>query len=323
VSENTKIQWTDYTFNPWRICTPVSPGCTNCYAAAHAHRFGIGEYRKGVPRIRTSAANWKKPLKWNRKHDPEHPPQRVFCASLSDWLDDEVPVEWLADLLSVIHQTPNLTWQLLTKRPENWQRRIAAAWDVMEPLSDAKVLVMKWSNAAQTGDDGFHGPPHNVWIGTTCENQEMADRRIPELLKIPAAVRFISCEPMLGPVNFRYVLGRDGWSDGRRENRIHQIIFGGESGPNARPCNVEWIRDGVRQCKEAGVSAFVKQLGAHVIDHNVNSADTFPDSQCWPSVAGIDGARVVLRDKKGGDPAEWPQDLRVREFPLAPRQGEP
>jgi protein gp37 len=143
MAQNSNIEWTDNTWNPWIGCTKVSPGCANCYAEARDQRFAGGaHWGKGAPRQRTSAANWKQPLKWNREaaedvddalHDfgadkyeaPQRP--RVFCASLADWLDDEVPIEWLADLLGLIHATPFLDWQLLTKRPENWMARIEQA----------------------------------------------------------------------------------------------------------------------------------------------------------------------------------------------------
>lgn len=160
---------------------------------------------------------------------------------------------------------------------------------------------------------------HNFWLGISVEDQAAADKRIPVLLTIPAKVRFLSVEPMLGPVDFkRHLTGSIPFKPGYLPTpykRIDWVIFGGESGPGARACNVEWVRDGVRQCREAVVACFVKQLGANVIDNNTIGADTFPQSQCWPDGTKTDHINVSLRDRKGGDWSEWPEDLIVREFP--------
>jgi protein gp37 len=207
--ENSKIEWCDHTFNPWEGCTKVSPGCEHCYAEARNARYAGGKapnWGKGTPRRRTSASNWAQPLKWNRvqevllnDHIINQRP-RVFCASLADWLDDEVPIEWLADLLELIARTPELDWLLLTKRPEKWRDRIAAACisAAMGPQHEAAALCHLWLQRT---------PPANVWIGTTVEDQTRADERIPALLKIPARVRFLSCEPLLGPVNLMRWIG--------------------------------------------------------------------------------------------------------------------
>lgn len=322
--KDSKIEWCDHTFNPWEGCTKISPGCAHCYAEARNHRFGLDNWGKGKPRRRTSAANWKKPLQWNKTaicdcgyaeifgsddcrncgerfagHRQRKP--RVFCASLSDWLDDEVPIEWLADLLKLIHDTPNLDWLLLTKRPENWASRIHKARNYMMRVdADVSVWLNDWlPKAEMPGMPARDGrAPENVWIGTSVEDQPRADERIPELEKIPAKIHFLSVEPMLENIIFPRLDGID-WA-----------IFGGESGPNARPCNVEWIRQGIMDCKAAGVAPFVKQLGKVIIGENV---------QEWPSKYltgdGYDGWSVTLSDKKGGEISEWPEDLRVREFP--------
>jgi protein gp37 len=307
VSEDTKIQWCDHTFNPWIGCTKVSTGCANCYAETLMdHRYGKAKWGKGQPRVRTSAANWKLPLRWNAAagiHDrawngmqdvcdvqsdtlksmgfaePRRP--RVFCGSLCDWLDDEVPIEWLADLLHLIKRTPNLNWLLLTKRPENWRKRMRAC--------TARGLPSV--NVADVWLDG--SPPPNLWLGVSAEDQKRWDERVPVLLSIPAAKRFVSVEPMLGQINMGVEGPHPDW-----------VIFGGESGPGARACNVDWIRDGVRQCKEAGVAAFVKQLGARPVEDIQDAIGRYVGFQ------GLD-----LKDRKGGDPAEWPADLRVREWP--------
>lgn len=340
MSENTSIEWADHSFSPWIGCTKVSAGCKNCYAenttrARVLRSQGHETWGKGAKRSRTSAATWKNPVKWNRslvcdkcgtlndatdsgcgRPDPntgwcegELKHQRVF-PSLCDIFDDEVPIEWLADFLKLIHDTPNLTWQLLTKRPENWKDRVqeaALTWYKKE-YDSANHMVMQWTISNK--------PPDNIWIGTSCEDQPNADKRIPELLKIPATVRFLSMEPLLGAVEFSDVSGR---SDGIKLlgtpalSGINWVICGGESGPGARPCNVEWIRSIVAQCKEAGVPCFVKQLGSRTYQTNPTlrtdilypSEDGHPHYEYW---AGP-------KDKKGGDMAEWPEDLRVREFP--------
>lgn len=346
MSTNTKIEWCDHTFNPWIGCTKVSPGCANCYAEALMDtRYGKARWGKGQPRVRTSPANWRLPLKWNRgplvcgkcerpfvqltgkqklcepiPGDPCHHCNfgvyrrpRVFCASLADWLDDEVPIEWLADLFELTRQTPNIDWLMLTKRPWNFWARIAGAlahvegikegedWPDLDPNTSVGVMLNNWHAQKH---------PANIWIGASVEDQHRADERIPALLKIPARVRFLSVEPMLGSIEFPDHLGWKRCHCGARGladchcfpiRNLHWVIFGGESGPGARPCNIEWLRDGVRQCRAAGVAPFVKQLGGNLSDADLE--------EC--SVA----SRVSMHDKKGGDMSEWPEDLRIREFP--------
>jgi protein gp37 len=216
---------------------------------------------------------------------------RVFCASLADWLDDEVPIEWLADLLRLIHDTPNLDWLLLTKRPQNFLQRVYDAAKAQHIRTHDHIFtwIIDWWNAKTI--------PHNVWVGTTVEDQQRADERIPELLKIPAHVRFLSAEPLLGKIDFGFngLQSKEpvGFVDG-----IHWVIFGGESGKDARLLDVDWIRSGVKQCRIAGIAPFVKQLGKNVMGREMDK---------WV---------CRLTDKKGGDMSEWPEELRVREFPL-------
>jgi len=271
--ENSKIEWTDHTFNPWIGCTKVSPGCAHCYAETLMDtRYGRVKWGKGNPRSRTSESNWREPLKWdeeaaqlsiiNKHNGWEHQRPRVFCASLADWLDDEVPIEWLIDLLTLIDSTKNLDWLLLTKRPQNFLRRINAACH--GKISPYEV---------------FRKMP-NIWVGTSVENQQAADERIPELLKIPASVRFLSCEPLLENVDLTKVIleksqsperGKPdvsinslfGWYGGADKGRssIHWVICGGESGPGARPMHPEWARSLRDQCAAAGVPFLFKQWG--------------------------------------------------------------
>lgn len=206
------------------------------------------------------------PLQARFEGSPWHPP-RVFCASLADWLDDEVPIEWLAELLKLIHDTPNLDWLLLTKRPENWPRMISALGQWPEA---AEEHLIHWVDGWINGK-----PPANVWIGTSVENQEYADKRIPKLLKIPAKVRFLSCEPLLSSLNLigadREDLRRERCNDPKRREPlkvglgsglIHQIIVGGESGGKRREMKLEWAQSLHDQCKAAGAAFFFKQISA-------------------------------------------------------------
>lgn len=290
MAENSKIEWTHHTFNPWFGCTKVSEGCAHCYAeqsspAKVARSKGHETWGKGAQRSRTSAANWKEPLRWNRDAAaawenwtaavsaaagysgpmPERP--RVFCASLADWLDDEVPIEWLADLLELIVRTPHLDWLLLTKRPQNWAGRILEVEKMArqsycrEPRTTPEFAwkdcdaFYEWITDWTTGND----IPSNVWIGTTAENQARADERIPQLLSIPAKVRFLSCEPLLSSVKLLHPdFGMPSANGG-----IHWVICGGESGPKARPMHPDWARSLRDQCSAAGVPFFFKQWGEY------------------------------------------------------------
>lgn len=289
MAENSKIEWCDHTFNPWEGCTKVSPGCANCYAENRNARWHGGtapNWGAGKPRRRTSEENWKKPLRWDREAElaerlyeaaKENPAEeegvtfhysgrpRVFCASLADWLDDEVPVEWLADLLGVIHRTPNLDWLLLTKRPENWRERMEEVSALLgeqcchdEEPSDLYQWQGKWADGT---------PPPNVWIGTSVEDEPRAGR-IDKLMEIPAVVRFLSCEPLLGHVNLMLDYPLAPHSPGnptphfsRGSERIHWVIAGGESGRGARAMHPAWPESLRRQCAAEGVPFFFKQWG--------------------------------------------------------------
>lgn len=251
MSENTKIEWCDHTFNGWEGCQKAGPGCDHCYAETRNARFGGGtaiNWGPGAPRRRTSVQNWNKPIAWNKQHQAffaEHGRrQRVFCASLADVFDNAVPREWRYDLLWLIANTPNLDWLLLTKRIGN-----AAA--MLE--SECARMGFPWSAERW---------PH-VWIGATIVNQEEADRDIPKLLAVPAAKRFLSMEPLLGPVeipNFLCEYPED--EDGAPyQGHIDWVIVGGESGPGARPMHPDWARSLRDQCAAAGVPYMFKQWG--------------------------------------------------------------
>lgn len=307
MGENTNIEWADHTWNPWRGCTKVSQGCANCYAETWARRNPavFGQWGKGAPRV--LAKNWGDPVRWNRfatcncgtlRIDMRMPGvtgcpvcnslfrrPRVF-PSFCDWLDEEVPAAWLAQFLALINLTPNIDWLLLTKRPENWRERIDAAALASTPFHQR--WLVEWLNGT---------PPGNVWFGVSVEDQTRADERIPLLMEIPARLRWLSVEPLIGQVDFRRVPGfnRAG-SAGVEMLRNFWVVVGGESGHGARPCRVEWIRTIADACRAAGVPVFVKQLGSR------------------PDLAPI-------QHPKGGDPAEWPHDLAVREFPNSERSG--
>lgn len=259
MAETTNIEWCDATFNPWMGCTRVSPACDDCYAARSTPARTLGvTWGAGEPRRRTSDANWKLPLQWNAKAARDGRRLRVFCASLADVFDNEVPVQWRRDLFDLIEATPHLDWLLLTKRIGNARRLYADAY-----LDSARP----W--------------PGNVWLGATVVNQEEADRDIPKLLDVPARVRFLSIEPMLGPIDLSRieVHGGDaeiyplkGTTDCVNDEgepaddvpAIDWVICGGESGPKARPMHPEWARSLRDQCAAAGVQFLFKQWGEWV-----------------------------------------------------------
>lgn len=333
--KNTKIEWTDHTFNPWIGCTRVSPGCLNCYAETQDQlRFSktlpgcskeapVSHWGKGAPRYRTKAANWEEPVKWNREAAAEYmrlahqtgagevikfARPRVFCASLADWLDEEVPVEWLADLLDLIRRTPMLDWLLLTKRPENWNS--ARFVGLLAKLGD-RPETRDWLHMWLTEDPRY--APANVWIGTTVEDQTRADERIPALLRIPARVRFLSCEPLLGPVRLPPdALGgypeSDEWARrGPVHPRVDWVICGGESGHGARPLHPDWARSLRDQCQAAGVAFFFKQHGEWLADNQRNF--TTSGDITWGLVHQSGAFRLVLDKGK----RDWAQDPAWRD----------
>lgn len=236
MAENSNIEWCHHTFNPWEGCTKVGPGCDHCYAEARNNRFtGGANWGPGAPRRRTSAANWKKPLKWDREAEKLGIRYRVFCASLADVFDNEVPNPWRHDLFSLIGNTPNLDWLLLTKR-----------------IGNVPHMLFKIARERL---------PDNVWLGATIVNQEEADRDIGKLLSIPASVHFLSMEPLRGPVDLRWLMTENG-----RLNAafyLDQVIVGGESGPGARPMHPVWVRSLRDQCVHAGVPYLFKQWGEY------------------------------------------------------------
>lgn len=240
MAENSKIQWCDHTFNPWIGCTWVSPGCAHCYAKELMEdRYKRVEWGAGKPRVRTTASTWREPLRWNKQAAELGTRFKVFCASLADVFDPEVPREWRRDLCELIELTRNLDWLALTKRPENVNSMIAGA-----------TGRHAWAWLADCD---------HVWIGTSIENQVFAERRLPILSEIQSSVRFLSCEPLLGEVDLTP------WMP----HGFEWAIVGGESGPKARPFDVAWARKIVEDCQEFDVAPFVKQLGARPFDGGV------------------------------------------------------
>lgn len=277
MSAETKIEWTDATLSPWIGCSPVSAGCAHCYlpttTPARVHGVKLGGPRLRVKTFRAQA------FALNRKAERVGRRLRVF-PSLCDWLDAEVPVEWLADFLDVVRLTPALDWQLLTKRPALWQQQLKAALAVVPPFGELAAWILNWMDGSR--------PPSNAWLGTSIEHQRAADERVPALRTIPAALRFVSIEPLLDGMDLRQWLGLS------RPDAIHWGIVGGESGPAARSCDVEWVHSLVVQFRVAGVPLFVKQLGRRPFHGPI---------------------AMQLRHPKGGDPAEWPACLNVRQMP--------
>jgi protein gp37 len=233
MAENSDIQWTDHTWNPWIGCTQVSPGCANCYAKTMMDdRYGRVKWGAGQERSRTSEANWKHPAKWNRQAEKLGIRYRVFCSSLADIFDNEVSVEWRQDAFRVIESCKNLDWLLLTKRPQN-------IISMVESISGD--FFSKWARQN----------PH-VWFGCTIEDQQRYNERSPYMQDVRSrgSKVFYSCEPLLGRVNL-YLLS----------NPVDWVIVGGESGSKARETSLSAIRGVVHQCQANETPCLVKQLG--------------------------------------------------------------
>lgn len=358
MSDKSNIEWTDATWNPIRArrltdiggrvgwhCERVSPGCQHCYAERlNAQRFGtqLPYTRPSRDRVEVGIheATLEKPLHWSRA-------RKVFVCSMTDLFGEWVPDEMIDRVFAVMALTPQHTYQVLTKRPERMREYlndmgIHYVGDVhgeyMERWGDAAVSLTgdPCSAGAPVEDCGW--PLPNVWLGTSVEDQQRAEERIPELLACPAAVRFLSCEPLLAPLDLRLGSPDFGWPCGTCEgsgsvpvndngDRTRSwdlasggaacptcedasgtlapdwVIVGGESGPGARPMDLEWARSLVAQCKAAGVACFVKQLGSNPSVRLRASTITG-----WPL--------PKLQSRHGSDMKEWPADLQVREQPL-------
>jgi len=257
------ISWTDHTFNPWIGCTRVSQGCVHCYAETLMdHRYRRVDWGPGHPRLLTSDVNWNKPIKWNNNAVKSGQRAKVFCASLADVFDLEVEQAWRDRLWKLISATPNLDWLLLTKRPENFK-------------------FLPW--------EADQAPFKNVWLGVSAENEEAAEQRIPLLRAWPATIKFISAEPLLGDISHVDFSGID-W-----------IIPGGESGHEARPMQVEWVRSLIAAGEKAGAKIWVKQMGEVWAKENRAELIQIKTNAKW--------------SRHGAEPAYWPADLRMQEDP--------
>jgi protein gp37 len=320
---DTSIEWTDKTWNPIRGCSRVSEGCRHCYAEQVAGRFsGEGQAYHGLARRRSNGeAQWAGEVRVIENHmlDPLswRTPSRVFVNSMSDLFHEKLADDAIDRVFAVMALAPRHTFQILTKRPER---------------------MLEWSNTNATGGRIFHlaqqidpkgvgalsgaWPLPNVWLGVSTENQATADERIPLLLQTPSAVRFLSCEPLLGPIDLKdcgttpYFTDRGCLPD-RPGTSVDWVIVGGESGRGARPCDVEWITDLVAQCDFAGVACFVKQLGSapgFKLENEERRGNMVPSFHHFDAPSGL---HIKSVSGKGGDMAEWPEELRVREFPRA------
>lgn len=323
MSDQSAIEWTDATWNPVAGCSLCSPGCANCYAMAAAARLeamGQKKYR-GLTRkvngrwVWTGRVNLDEealtiPLKWQK-------PKRVFVNSMSDLFHEDVPFDFVDKVFAVMALCPQHTLQILTKRPERMSEYLNS------PDTPSRIATVAFEIGGLQPPDGqpqiedlprAYWPLENAWMGTSIEDQHRADGRIPHLLGCPAAVRFLSAEPLLSDIELRpWLMGYqdDDVSGGgyvrlphvtpyiRQDGpNIHWVIVGGESGPRARPMALGLAKQVVRDCKAAGVPAFVKQLGSN---------PTNREGERCPRIG----------HRKGADMDEWPAELRVREFPVA------
>jgi len=349
MSDRTGIEWTatvnpdgtitpGATWNPIRGCTKVSPGCANCYAEVFAERWrGVKghPYEQGFD-LRLVPEKLTEPLRWKK-------PRRVFVNSMSDLFQDRVPDSYIDQVFAVMALAPRHTFQVLTKRAErmrDYMSSVVNGCGVAARISAAAQVILGFNGSVYKGKPaalpdadvfwiGSCNPPDlpyrerwilktwplkNVWLGVSVENQHFADERIPCLLQTPAVVRFISAEPLLAPL---FGLGQ--WlcegADSRpmwtqycpvdehgfaRIKGLDWVIVGGESGNGARPFNMEWARSIIEQCKSANIPVFCKQMGAKAFEPY---SDGTPFVECH------------FKSHKGGDMDEWPEDLRVREFP--------
>jgi protein gp37 len=346
MAEQSKISWCDSTINPWEGCERISEGCRFCYAETRdKHWHGGQNWGPGGSRRKSKSAV-KDALRLNAKpwvcdvcgiamsiphlhgdadgfncrgglnRDKWHR-RRIFSLSLGDWLEGSpvkvvdgvpvggIPVEWRAEMLDTIRRCPDVEWILCTKRPEAWHDRLVEVY-TQRAFPGAQKFALDWLECER--GQHYATPPKNITLLASVEDQATADERIPHLLRIPAARRGLSLEPLLGPVDVFSQGDPHAIQTPRGEilkGGIDWIIIGGESGPKARYCNQTWIRSLMAQAKSASVPVFIKQMGSH---------------PCM-SPTGVTGPEVCMyhfryKDKKGADLSEWPEDLRVQQFPF-------
>ena len=278
MGKNSSIEWTHHTFNPWWGCTKVSPGCEHCYAETWARRVGANVWGTKQQRRFFTEKHWIEPLKWNDDAETEGIRKRVFCASMADVFELRKDLDpWRLRLWALIEQTPWLDWLLLTKRPQNIVNHVP--W------------VGTW--------------PENIWLGTSVEDQERADERIPMLLKYPAKYRFLSCEPLLGLVDLKQWTRRLPKS----LNNIDWVIAGGESGPNARAMLPGWARQLRDQCQQADIPFHFKQWG-HWAPVPAPKRETSLVHKFWDEVMGANIFMAAKGKKIAGrrlDGMTWDQ----------------
>jgi protein gp37 len=338
---STSIEWCDEVWNPVLGCTRVSAGCDHCYAMGVAHRkmspqhVGLTKLRPKDARrpgvdwtgeVRTLPERLGEPLRWRKS-------RRVFVNSMSDLFHPIVPFEFIAAVFGVCASTPHHTYLMLTKRDPRpfyaWMDDQAATAKYASTSAPHGFVAMDAATrlfAAHELEYGRLGGPGpwplpNVHIGVSAEDQATFEERVPPLLQCPAAVRWVSAEPLLGPIEMRQNLPAERtlrWYE-PMIGKLDWIVVGGESGPGARPNVIDWTRAIIGQCRDAGVPVFHKQVGARPYDALLQHGNEWPtgdDGVSWRITDTVDGyARVVLRDRKGGDMAEWPNDLKVRELP--------
>lgn len=358
MGDRTSIGWTDASWNCIRGCSRVSAGCQSCYAERVAHRFnapglpyeGLTKDGRWNGTVRLVPEHLADPIRWQK-------PRRIFANSMSDLFHESLPADEIAAIFGVMALAKRHTFQVLTKRPERMRDFLLGK----ERVSGSSLREMCFYEARNfLGEKAVSGgtpwdaefPLPNVWLGVSVEDQKTADARIPILLDTPAAVRFVSYEPALGPVDFRAWVPTkaqqaDLWTPpgprslrdrrllaaqrAKLPNFLDWIIVGGESGPDARPFDVGWARSTVKQCAAAHVACFVKQLGANAfIRTGEIEAEKMlgktpaqmealygvtPEAWTYDPVRSYLVPRVRTKSKAGSDPSEWTPDLRVQEFP--------
>lgn len=281
MGEQTNIAWCDKTFNPWVGCSKISLACDNCYAEKWAKRSGSVVW--GENRRRTSKANWKQPLKWDKEAREKGVRYKVFCASLADVFDNQVPDSWRMELFELIGSTTNIDWLILTKRIGNVQKMSSRDGQMFDVIID------------------------KVWLGITICNQEEADRDIPKLIDIPAKLRFLSIEPMLAPIDLKFTtrsfgfpkhVSRDGVAYGMPQG-IHWVIVGGETGANARPMYPHWVFSIKEQCREVNKPFFFKQWGEYLSDSQDLLKVINKQQHSFVGITGIDTLYKVGKAKAG------------------------
>lgn len=350
--QKSNIEWTDFTANPLKYrtkdgavvwaCIHKSGGCINCYAEALAHRYRRGEAFTAPNMEGLTPFMDEKELRQMLTYKPAAG-QRCFVGDMTDLFGEWVPFELLDRLFAVFAFRSDITWQVLTKRPERMLQYLIEIQDDDKDKHRWEAEAVEITNspcaAGMVSDTDW--PLPNVWLGVSCEDQKAADQRIPLLLKTPAAIRFVSYEPALGPVDFRNVKCVGAGSMDALSGRYHEtdscgdgldwIIVGGESSYSARPFEVEWARETMRQCEQTKTPVFLKQLGSYVRGRSTGFlVDQFemqdgswrrlpiivvPGMEKWCAETRRDAIGFRLYDVKGGDPRQWPTDLRIREFP--------